>query len=802
MHRRRGERGNGFHGRWLNFLLSGLAAAFAAPAGASAEEGKSPARRRKSPPAEQPERDSNQLKPHQVLTTNTPAKSPTAFDPDPNRLLAPTNASLVTPTNLIRSILVSTSAPPAAPPYFNPDPGAAFRPATNPPPVLRDEPPLPPRFVPPPIPPEQALPRQPVRTSVIEPASAPPPPGKPRGYEPLPPEQALPRDNTRRNTRVDEVFHTPHYGANATPPNTLPRADRWRVPFVPWRRYTSGDIEQPYAQAEPRLWHPYEQSVLKGDAPVIGDDIFLNLTASAQIEFEARRVPTPSGVSAATPGAAEFFGQSEQLGLQNNLGFAVELFRGETAFKPVEWAIKLAPVINVNYLRANETGVVSPDPRGPLGDNNDTPPAGGGSISNPGDVGGVGGIGPAPDSFRGDSHTTRLRAFAALQEWFGELHLRDLSDNYDFVAVKAGNQGFNSDFRGFVFNDVNLGLRFFGNARNNRQQYNLALFDQREKDTNSELNTFDSRGQRVLIANLYWQDFLWKGYTAQWSVHGNWDSADTHYDENGNIVRPAPIGTVREHEVNAYYLGWAGDGHIGRWNLSHAFYQAFGQDDFNGLAGRPVDINARMAAVELSYDRDWVRYKASLFFASGDGDAEDGTGEGFDTILDNPNFIGGPFSYWVRQGFNLGGTTVNLKQRNSLVPNLRTSKTQGQANFVNPGVFLAGVGADIEVTPKARAFLNVNYIRLVETDPIKTALLTADVDTDIGWDFSLGVQWRPLLTDNIIVSAGFGALLPGSGYKDIYRTSTDPVPGFNPTDQRGEVDGFLYSALIALNFIY
>ena len=144
---------------------------------------------------------------------------------------------------------------------------------------------------------------------------------------------------------------------------------------------------------------------------------------------------------------------------------------------------------------------------------------------------------------------------------------------------------------------------------------------------------------------------------------------------------------MRPHDVNAYYLGWAGDGHIGRLNVTHAFYEAFGHDDFNGLAGRPVDINAQMAALEVSYDRDWMRYKASFFYASGDDNATDGTAHGFDTIVDNPNFTGGPFSFWARQGFNLGGTMVNLKQRNSLVPDLRTSKTEGQANFVNPGVF-------------------------------------------------------------------------------------------------------------------
>jgi hypothetical protein len=746
------------------------------------------------------------LKPHQEITRGTPPLPPTRFDPDPNRIPIPGNAAFGPATNLIRSVTVSSNAPPVPPPLFNPDPGAwsVTAPPPAPPAFLRDEPVLSPLFTPPPISGEQALPRENVRSSIIGP---PPPvePGPTTGYEPLPPEQALPREDTRRNLRIESEWHTPHYSFHPPPPHTMPQPDRWRVGFVPWRRYTSGSIEQPYETHEPKLWHPYEQSVLKGDVPIIGDDIFLNLTAATQTEVEFRRVPVASGVSAATPGAAEFYGESEQIGLQNNIAFSALLFRGETAFKPVEWAVKIQPVYNINYLEARETGVVSPDPRGVLGGGQpNTPPPFNGGIIHPSDLDDFlnGLIGPAAASYRGTRSTTRRRDYLALQEYFVELHLGDLSDNYDFYALKIGNQVFNSDFRGFVFNDINLGARVFGSWRNNRYQYNLALFDQREKDTNSELNTFDDRDQRVLVANFYWQDFLWKGYTAQWSFHANWDEAGIHYDKNGNIVRPAPIGTVRPHDVQAYYLGWAGDGHIGRFNLSHAFYQVFGRDDFNGLAGRPVDLNAQMAALELSYDQDWIRYKLSAFFASGDGDTEDGTARGFDTILDNPNFTGGPFSWWVRQGFNLGGTAVNLKPRGSLVPNLRTSKTQGQANFVNPGVFLVGVGTDLEVTPELRAFVNANYIRFVNTDPIQTALLTAKVDEEFGWDLSLGVQWRPLLTDNIIVSAGFGVLLPGQGFKDIYRTSTDPVPTFDPPDRRGFVDSFLYSAVLALNLTY
>jgi hypothetical protein len=401
-----------------------------------------------------------------------------------------------------------------------------------------------------------------------------------------------------------------------------------------------------------------------------------------------------------------------------------------------------------------------------------------------------------------DSHTSRTRDEIALQEAFLEVHLRDLSDNYDFVAVRAGNQVFNSDFRGFIFNDVNLGARIFGNARNNLFQYNVAAFDMREKDTFSDLNTFDQRGQRVVIANLYRQDFLWKGYTAQMSFHANLDEGGRHYDRAGNIVRPAPLGAVRNHDVRAYYFGWAGDGHIGRLNISHALYQVVGRDDFNGLAGQPADINAQMAALELSYDRDWVRYKASFFFASGDGDAEDGDANGFDTILDNPNFTGGPFSFYVRQGFNLAGSSVNLKQRGSLVADLRTSKTEGQANFVNPGVFVYGLGTEIEVTPKLRSFINANYIHFADTDPIQTTLLTDKIDPSVGFDLSIGFQYRPLLTDNIIVSTGFGALLPGQGYKDIYRRNTDPLPGVNSRQQRGEVDSFLYSAILAVTLRY
>ena len=105
-------------------------------------------------------------------------------------------------------------------------------------------------------------------------------------------------------------------------------------------------------------------------------------------------------------------------------------------------------------------------------------------------------------------------------------------------------------------------------------------------------------------------------------------------DKNGFITRPAPIGTVADHYLQAYYLGWTGDGHIGWLNIDHAFYQVLGEDSLNGIAGRRVDINGQMAALEVSVDKNWMRHKLSVFYASGDDNPTDSHATGFDTVLD------------------------------------------------------------------------------------------------------------------------------------------------------------------------
>src|SRR5215472_15402254 len=308
----------------------------------------------------------------------------------------------------------------------------------------------------------------------------------------------------------------------------------------------------------------------------------------------------------------------------------------------------------------------------------------------------------------------------------------------------------------------------------NRWQYNLAYFNLLEKNTNSELNSFALRHQQVFVANVYRQDFLFQGYTVQINVAYNDDAPTIHYDDNGFLVRPAPIGDVvsggkiQAHSVHAAYIGFNGDGHIGWLNLTNSFYQALGRDSFNAIGGRPVRINAQMAATELSVDKDWARFKASILYASGDAHPRDSEARGFDAIADFPEFAGGIFSLWNREGIRLTGSGVLLTAPDSILPSLRSSKSEGQANFVNPGILLTNAGMDFDITPKLRGFANVNYLRFMDTQPLELLLFQAPIRHAIGVDPSFGVKYRPPLTENISITAGAAVLVPGAGLQNIY----------------------------------
>ncbi len=513
--------------------------------------------------------------------------------------------------------------------------------------------------------------------------------------------------------------------AGEFPDGILPVPDRWRL------------VEA--LGVNERWWDPYNQNTLKGDRPIFGtDDWFFALALISDTVIEPRSFPVPVGVQTTNdPGSLDVFGTSDGFLFSQSFIASFSLIQGSTAYKPQDLEFRLTPVFNINYASVDELRVLFVEP---------------------------------------SEGNRRTDTFLGLQEAFVDYHIRNVSERYDFDSVRAGIQPFSSDFRGFLFQDNQLGVRVFGNRDNNRYQYNLAAFRRLEKDTNSGLNdvTVRPRSDYVFLANLYRQDFPFPGLTSQVTAIYNRNREDEiKIDDNGFPVRPALIGDLRPREYDVVYLGYNADGRIGRLNLTASAYYAFGEDRNNSFTGRPADISAFFAAVEPSFDFNWTRIRFTGLYATGDEDPFDNTETGFDAIFENPLIAGADTSYWIRQSIPfLGGSrAVSLTGRNSVLPALRSSKEQGQSNFNNPGILLLGAGADFDVLPQMRLSVNVNNLRFDDTATLEALRLQGDIDKEIGWDVSAALTYRPRFIQNLVFRLSGAALKPGDGFDDLFTNS-------------------------------
>ncbi|MFL0798918.1 MAG: hypothetical protein K6L80_00595 [Agarilytica sp.] len=513
---------------------------------------------------------------------------------------------------------------------------------------------------------------------------------------------------------------------------SVPIPDRWRI--VDSLGYKD------------RWFDPYNRNILKGDKPVFAKDWFFNLGVISDSVYETREIPTPVGASSTIDaGRIDVFGANKQTILNQNLATEFVLYKGDTVFRPPDYEFRITPVFNVNRVELDEIQGVNVD--------------------------------PARGETRSDNHV-------GLQAAFADIHLRNVSDRYDFDSLRVGIQPFSSDFRGFLFQDNQLGIRLFGTRDNNIFQYNLAFFQRMEKDTNSGLNDTSEpiRDDYVLTANLYWQDLFIKGFFSQFSITHNINEEQDqfYFDNNGFIARPASLGREVPRNYDVTYLGYSGDGHFGRTNLTTSLYYAFGSIEPGVFVTENVDISALFFASELSMDFDWIRPRISFLYASGDDDPFDNKATGFDAIFENPQFAGSDTSYWIRQNTPLiGGGRVALSSRNGVLNSLRSSKEQGQSNFTNPGTVLFGLGVDMDVTPTLRVSANLNQLYFDTTEVLEVARNQGDIDKDIGQDLSLSLTYRPLMTQNIVVRASYARMIPGDGYDDLFEKNDSDYLLFN-----------------------
>jgi hypothetical protein len=571
-------------------------------------------------------------------------------------------------------------------------------------------------------------------------------------------EPAIPDQERRIPDQPAPVPPPPELGnPNAIPPpqpttsdTFIPVPDRWRLIDA------LGRTEN--------MFDPYNTNTLKGDKPVFGQDWFFSISAINDLLYEPARVPTAVAPQAgATPQSNSVFGRYGRTLVSETALINLDLFKGDTAFKPPDFEIRVTPAFNFTHTDVQELGVVN--------------------------------VNPAKGTVRDDS-------FPALQEAFVDYHIRNVSEHYDFDAVRVGIQPFSTDFRGFLFQDNQLGVRFFGNRDNNRWQYNLAYFRRLEKDTNSGLNDVgkELRKDDVFVANVYRQDLPVPGFTSQITYvrNDNHEGGETYYDNNGFLVRPLPLGNFQGYNYDVNYLGYNGDGHFGRFNLTLSSYWAFGHQDNNEFSVSPTKtpqyIDAFFFAAEPSIDFDWFRVRASALFASGDGNPQGGRATGFDAIFENPQFAGADSSYWVRQSIPLiGGGGIALNQPNGILADLRSSKDEGQSNFTNPGIELLGLGADFDVLPQLRIATNFNYLRFVNTATLEFLRHQNNIPNEIGYDLSVAATYRPLDSQNVVLRVSGAVLAPGAGLNALYQTgSATPLSGGN----------FLYSVLFNVILTY
>jgi hypothetical protein len=492
-------------------------------------------------------------------------------------------------------------------------------------------------------------------------------------------------------------------------PNRLPTPDTTALP-APTAQDRWRIVDQVGAPAT--LVNPYAtNNVLKGDRPLLdrplfGGNWFFDGTATSNTLLESRRIPVAA--VADTP----FLGPREQQFDSQTTSIDAVLYRGDTIFAPPDFQFRFTPIFNYS---ATHT----------------------------------------------DGEQVSSNTFGA-QALFVETHLRDVSENYDFDSLRVGIQAVNSDFRGFVLADQPLGIRLFGTRDNDVYQYNIGWFRPLPKNA-ARQDEFGAGlpANDILLANLYIQDLFKPGLTSE--IIFLYDRNRARGTEIVASAQPddgtAMFVDGARHNYDVGYFGYSVDGHLGKWNLTGSLYEVLGLEEASEFGESHTRVEANFAAAELSRDFDWIRVRASGLYASGDSDPFDKTAHGFDGISQSALFAGADSSFFIHQQLPLVLDQLNLKVRDSLFPDLRSTAAPGESNYENPGLRLVGLGADLDFSPAVRLSFDANHLWFDQTATLDAILGQHLAGRNIGTDLSLDLFYRPLDSQNVILRLTAARLL-------------------------------------------
>ena len=73
----------------------------------------------------------------------------------------------------------------------------------------------------------------------------------------------------------------------------------------------------------------------------------------------------------------------------------------------------------------------------------------------------------------------------------------------------------------------------------------------------------------------------------------------------------------------------------------------------------------------------------------------------------------------------------------------------------------------MNLTPEIRTTINASYLEFDETSALELIQNQSPISDQIGYDLSLGMEWRPWLNNNVIVDVGVSSFIPELGFKEL-----------------------------------